>query len=89
MQKPEVISLPMRPKLNEPAKQVQMKVLTRFEFDRDFLMSAVIAQQQNSTSEPELYLKGSPAAVALLIGASNLPRDWSQVQLAVSTLLVA
>ena len=79
MQEPDLVSLPMRPKPKEPARQVQMKILTRFEFDRDFLMSAVIAQQQDSKSEPELYLKGSPAAVSQLIGFSSLPRDWSQV----------
>lgn len=63
-----------------------MKILTRFEFDRDFLMSAVIAQQQGTTTEqPELYLKGSPAAISPLIGFSNLPRDWSRVQLSART----
>ena len=81
IQAPHIVSLPMRPKPKEPARQVQMKILTRFEFDRDFLMSAVIAQQQGTTTEqPELYLKGSPAAISPLIGFSNLPRDWSQVQ---------
>ena len=56
-----------------------MEILTRFEFDRDFLMSAVIAKQAGTEDQPELFLKGSPAATAQLIGYDNMPKDWSQV----------
>lgn len=75
------ISLPLRVSRNEPARQVQLEVLHRFEYDAKMLMSGVIAKSNSSKTErAQVLIKGAPHQVCQLAEPDTVPQDWTQVR---------
>ena len=76
------ICLPLRASRKESARQVQLEIMRRFEYDPKMMMSGVIAKSKSSThcERAQVLIKGASYEVSQLADPDSLPKDWAQVQ---------
>lgn len=75
------VSLPLRDGRNEVARQVQLEVLQRFEYDANMMMSGVIVKSNSTTrrERAQVLVRGAPFEISQLAEPDSLPPDWTQV----------
>ena len=79
------ICLPVRQQPEEAARFVTLDILHRFEFDAELMMSGTVARTASAKQEEaQVFLKGTPHAVAQLVAHNRLPQDWARVSLSVA-----
>ena len=77
------ICLPLRNQRKETARQVQVEVLERLEYDATTMMSGVIVRGTSSKAErAQVLIKGAPYEVSKLAEPHTVPPDWGQVNAA-------
>ena len=74
------VTLPLRVGHSQAARQVQLEILQRFEYNSKWLLSGVVGRVCGSRpGAAQVFIKGDPLQIVQLVEPDSLPQDWCEV----------